>query len=78
LKKDENTNSIIGNNVFTFNSENCLVNVPKNKLVLLDGLKDYIVVESDDMLMVLKSSNEQELKNYLKKIEQERPDFFQK
>jgi hypothetical protein len=28
--------------------------------------------------MVLKSSNEQELKNYLKKIEKERPDFFQK
>ena len=78
LMKDENTNSIIGNNVFTFNSENCLVNVPKNKLVLLDGLKDYIVVESDDMLMVLKSSNEQELKNYLKVIESERPDFFKK
>jgi len=54
------------------------VNVPKNKLVLLDGLKDYIVVESDDMLMVLKSSNEQELKNYLKVIETERPYFFKK
>lgn len=78
LQKDENTNSIIGNNVFAFNSENCLVNVPKNKLVLLDGLKDYIVVESEDMLMVLKSSNEQELKNYLKIIETERPDFFKK
>jgi hypothetical protein len=38
--------------------------------VLLDGLKDYIVVESDEMLMVLKSENEQELKNYLKVIEQ--------
>ena len=78
LKKDENTNSIIGNNVFSFNTENCLVNVPKNKLVLLDGLKDYIVVESENMLMVLKSSNEQELKNYLKVIEAERPDFFKK
>jgi mannose-1-phosphate guanylyltransferase len=44
--------------------------VPNNKLVLLDGLKDYIVVESDEMLMVLKSENEQELKNYLKVIEQ--------
>jgi mannose-1-phosphate guanylyltransferase len=52
------------------NSENCLINVPNNKLVLLDGLKDYIVVESDEMLMVLKSENEQELKNYLKVIEQ--------
>jgi len=27
-------------------------------------------VESDEMLMVLKSENEQELKNYLKVIEQ--------
>jgi mannose-1-phosphate guanylyltransferase len=70
LHKDERNNSIIGDNVFTFNSENCLINVPNNKLVLLDGLKDYIVVESDEMLMVLKSENEQELKNYLKVIVQ--------
>lgn len=70
LHKDDRNNSIIGDNVHTFNSENCLINVPNNKLVLLDGLKDYIVVESDEMLMVLKSENEQELKNYLKVIEQ--------
>jgi len=70
LYKDDKNNSIIGDNVFTFNSENCLINVPSNKLVLLDGLKDYIVVESDEMLMVLKADNEQELKNYLKVIEQ--------
>jgi mannose-1-phosphate guanylyltransferase len=69
LHKDDKNNSIIGDNVFTFNSENCQINVPNNKLVLLDGLKDYIVVESDQMLMVLKASNEQELKNYLKVIE---------
>lgn len=69
LHKDDKNNSIIGDNVFIFNSENCQINVPNNKLVLLDGLKDYIVVESDQMLMVLKASNEQELKNYLKVIE---------
>ncbi len=69
LHKDDNNNSIFGDNVFMFNSENCMVNVPNNKLVMLDGLKDYIVVESDNMLMVLKASNEQELKNYLKHIE---------
>ncbi len=69
LEKDTYNNSIIGGNVHTFNVKNCLVNVPEDKLVLLDGLSDYIVVESDNVLMVLKSSNEQELKNYLKQIE---------
>jgi hypothetical protein len=34
--------------------------------VLLDGLQDYIVVDTDDKLMVLKLSNEQKLKEYLK------------
>jgi mannose-1-phosphate guanylyltransferase len=78
LPKDHAENSIIGDNVFAFDSSNCLVNVPKDKLVLLDGLNDYIVVESDHMLMILKSSNEQELKNYLKVLETNRPEFFEK
>jgi mannose-1-phosphate guanylyltransferase len=78
LPKDNEANSIIGDNVFAFDSSNCLVNVPKDKLVLLDGLNDYIVVESEHMLMILKSSNEQQLKNYLKVLETNRPEYFQK
>ncbi len=69
LEKDIYNNSIIGNNVHLFNVKNCLVNVPQDKLVLIDGLSDHIIVESDNVLMILKNSNEQELKNYLKSIE---------
>ncbi|HNR86075.1 MAG TPA: mannose-1-phosphate guanylyltransferase [Taishania sp.] len=67
--KDIYNNSIIGENVHTFNVKNCFVNVPNDKVVMIDGLKNYIVVESDKALMILKSENEQELKNYLKAIE---------
>ena len=76
LDKDENNNAVAGQHAHLFNSKNCLVNIPSNKLVLLDGLEDYIVVESDNMLMVLKSENEQELKNYLKVVEAKSPAFF--
>jgi len=68
LSKDNFGNAVVGKNVFLFNSENCLVNISPNKLVLLDGLKDYIVVESNNMFMVLKSENEQKLKEYLNAI----------
>jgi mannose-1-phosphate guanylyltransferase len=54
------------------------VNVPNDKLVVLDGLDGYIVVESDHMLMVLKAENEQELKNFLKDAESKSPQYFQK
>lgn len=76
LKKDDQNNAVIGSHAYLFNSSNCMVNVPNNKLVLLDGLTDYIVVESDQMLMVLKAENEQELKNYLQKVESGSPGFF--
>lgn len=66
LDKDTQQNSIIGQNVFAFDSENCLINVPHNKTVLLDGLQDYIVIDTADKLMVLRLSNEQKLKEYLK------------
>lgn len=66
LDKDTQQNSIIGQNVYAFDSENCLINVPHNKTVLLDGLQDYIVVDTADKLMVLRLSSEQKLKEYLK------------
>lgn len=68
LQKDAQQNSIIGPHVHAFDTQNCLVNVPAHKTVLLDGLQDYIVVDSDDKLMVLRLSNEQKLKEYLKSM----------
>ena len=76
LEKDTNDNAVVGEHVHLFNSTSCIVNVPNSKLVLLDGLKNYIVVESDNMLMVLKKENEQELKNYLKEVEKKSSSFF--
>jgi mannose-1-phosphate guanylyltransferase len=45
-------------------------------LVLIDGLDDMIVVESNEMLLVLKKENEQDLKKYLKNIEDQLPHLF--
>ena len=69
LVKDDKANAVVGQNVFLYNSTNCLVHMPNDKLVLLDGLNDMIVVESNNMLLVLKKENEPSLKNYLKEIE---------
>ncbi len=66
--KDDNKNAILGNNVFSYELENCIVNMPKDKLVVLQGLKDLIIVESDNILLVCKKEDEQEIKQYVNDV----------
>jgi len=68
ISKDEKENSIIGENVFAYDIKNCIVNMPKEKLVVLQGLQDYIVVESDNILLVCKKEDEQEIKQYVNDV----------
>jgi len=67
-QKDKNQNTIIGDKVFTYNSKNCIVNMPNDKLVVLQGLEDHIVVESDGILLICKKEDEQEIKQYVNEI----------
>jgi mannose-1-phosphate guanylyltransferase len=60
--KDENGNVIQAEKLITYDTNNCVVNVPKDKLVVLNGLKDMIVVENDNMLLVCKLEDEQRIK----------------
>jgi mannose-1-phosphate guanylyltransferase len=77
MDKDDHGNAVVGENVHLFETKNCLVHLPKDKVVLLDGIQDTIIVESDGMLMVLRKDKEQALKTYLKQIEDSNPALFQ-
>lgn len=78
LEKDYNGNAVIGDHVHMINSENCIVNLPSNKLALIQGLEGYIIVESDNMLMILNQHDEQNLKKYMAPMEEASPEFFPK
>lgn len=74
--KDENNNAIVGNNVMTYDTEDCIVNIPKNKLVVLQGLKDYIVVEDDNALLICKKEDEQMIRQFVNDIKVEKGERF--
>ncbi|MBN1183312.1 MAG: mannose-1-phosphate guanylyltransferase [Bacteroidales bacterium] len=68
-QKDANANSIIGSdNVFIYDSNNSIINVPSNKLVVIQGLEDYIIVESDNILLICKKEDEQKIKQFVNDI----------
>lgn len=68
IKHDANENAVVGKNVLMYNSKNCIVNVPKDKLVVLQGLTDYIVVESDTILLVCRKEDEQQIRVFVNDV----------
>lgn len=66
--KNKDNNAIIGKNVLTYNSSNCIINMPKNKLVVLQGLDDFIVVENNDILLICKKEDEQQIRKFVNDV----------
>lgn len=68
IPKDSERNAITGKNVMIYDSRGCIVNVPDNKLVVIQGLEDYIVSEYEDSLMICHKSQEQQIRKFVNDI----------
>ncbi|MBC8045982.1 MAG: mannose-1-phosphate guanylyltransferase [Fimbriimonadaceae bacterium] len=61
-EKDYLGNAVKGKRVMIYDATNCMVMVPEDKLVVLEGLNDFIVVDTGDVLLICKKENEQYVK----------------
>lgn len=76
IEKDYFHNAVGGDNVMVIDAVKCMVHVPKNKLVLLQGLEDFIVVDTDDVLMICKKDKEQQIKDYVAEVKRRKGDKY--
>jgi len=62
---DKNGNAVSGSNVFTYDTKGCIVNLPQEKIAVIQGLEDYIVVESQNTLLICKKEEEQQIRQFV-------------
>jgi len=72
IEKDDANNAVIGKKVNLYDSENCIVRLPKDKLAVIQGLDDYIVVEEKGVLLICKKQEEQRIKQFVNDIKLKR------
>ena len=68
LDKDDNDNSVVNATVLLNNSSNNIISTAKDKLVIIDGLEDFIVVDKDNVLLIYPKSKEQEIKGIVSQL----------
>jgi mannose-1-phosphate guanylyltransferase len=76
LHKDTKANAVTSNNVMLMDTGNCIVHTPENKLVVLQGLDNFIVVDTGDVLLVCRKEKEQEIKEFVGDVKRQKGDKF--
>ena len=76
LEKDYLGNAVAGDNVMVIDATKCMVTAPHEKLLVLQGLDDFIVVDTKDVLLICKKENEQQVKEYVAEVKRNKGDKF--
>ena len=74
LEKDYLGNAVAGENVMIIDSTKCMVSAPHDKLLVLQGLDDFIIVDTPDVLLVCKKDKEQAIKEYVAEVKRNKGD----
>jgi mannose-1-phosphate guanylyltransferase len=76
LQKDYLGNAVAGDNVMIIDATQCMVSAPHNKLVVLQGLDNFIIVDTEDALLICKKDKEQQIKEYVAEVKRNKGDKY--
>lgn len=62
LPKDNYNNALVGSQIRTYETTNCIIHTSGEREVVVQGLDGYIVVEKDGILLITKMEEEQRIK----------------
>jgi mannose-1-phosphate guanylyltransferase len=75
-EKDYLGNAVYGKNVMIIDASQCMVKAPENKLMVLQGLENFIVIDTDDVLLICERNREQQIKDYVAEVRRNKGDKF--
>ncbi len=67
-EKDYFNNVVIGKKVVVYDSSSNMISTPENKLIVIEGLNNYIVIDTEDVLLICNKENEQKIKEITQDI----------
>ncbi|WP_048330929.1 mannose-1-phosphate guanylyltransferase [Bizionia psychrotolerans] len=76
LDKGSNNNAVVNAQTLTEDASGNMIRTKGKKLVVIDGLNDYIIVDKDEVLLIFPKSKEQDIKETLQRVKDNFGDQF--
>ncbi|MEX2596867.1 MAG: mannose-1-phosphate guanylyltransferase [Salibacteraceae bacterium] len=68
----EGENVVLSGDVKTYETSHSIIKLPKEKLAVIQGLTNYIVVDTDDVLLICQKAEEQKIKQFVQDLKDEK------
>ncbi|MFD2726736.1 mannose-1-phosphate guanylyltransferase [Hyunsoonleella rubra] len=68
LDKSESDNALVNAKVLAEEASGNMIRTEKKKIVVVDGISDYIIVDKEDVLLIYPKAKEQDIKKTLQKV----------
>jgi len=68
LDKDAHNNAVVNATVLLQNTSSNIISTAKDKIVVIDGLHDFIIVDKDNVLLIYPKGKEQEIKGIVAQL----------
>jgi mannose-1-phosphate guanylyltransferase len=75
-EKDYLGNAVYGKNVMIIDASGSMVRAPEHKLVILQGLEQYVVIDTPEVLLICERSKEHQIKDYLAEVKRNKGEKF--
>lgn len=67
--KDINHNVILNSNTLLYGCKNNIIQMPKDKLLVAEGLEDYLIAEHKNVLLICKKDNQNTIRKFVNDAE---------
>lgn len=75
-EKDEDRNATLQGDTIFYDARNNISVLPKNKLAVVEGLENYLIAESENVLLICKKDNEKEMRKFVNDVQDQYGDDF--
>lgn len=74
--KDGSGNVVIGSKPILYDTNNCIINLPGDRVAVIQGLSNTIVVEDNGLLLICNRNSEQHIRNYVDAVRENKGEQF--
>jgi mannose-1-phosphate guanylyltransferase len=75
-EKNTEGNAVIGAKPLLYSTRNCIINLPSDRVAVIQGVDDMIIVEDNGILLICKRNDEQNIRGYVDAVRNEKGEQY--
>jgi len=76
IREKDSDDNVIEGNILTFDTQNCIVQTPSDKLTVVHGLEGYLVTEHENVLLICKKDEEKKFREFVKAVKEQKGEEY--